>query len=166
MFQPNLPSVYQSLKNANPTRMKTVTIWGTGICVVLYVSIGIFGYLTVVGTPQEDVLVRKSNILEVSYSSNKFFTIAVGALLFAVFFATPLQVLPAKDALESMLFTKGMSKSVNIGLTTIVVFGCYLVSVLMPSINDALTLIGSTTNPLVGFIFPILFYLKMNPNPT
>ena len=51
MFQPNLPSVYQSLKNANPARMKTVTVWGTGLCVALYVLIGIFGYLTVVGTP-------------------------------------------------------------------------------------------------------------------
>jgi len=65
-----------------------------------------------------------------------------------------------------MLFPKGMSPKTNFFLTLSVVFGCYLVSVLMPSINDALTLIGSTTNPMVGFIFPCVFYLKMNPKAT
>ena len=65
-----------------------------------------------------------------------------------------------------MLFPNGMNKATNIWLTVFVIFGCYLVSVLMPSINDALTLIGSTTNPLVGFIFPIMFYLKMTPKVT
>jgi len=30
--------------------MKTVTIWGISLCAILYISIGFFGYLTVVGT--------------------------------------------------------------------------------------------------------------------
>jgi amino acid permease len=38
------------------------------------------------------------------------------------------------------------------------VFAC-----IVPNIGDIITIIGATTNPLVGFLFPILFYLKLHP---
>jgi len=34
---------------------------------------------------------------------------------------------------------------------------------LIPNISDIIIIIGATTNPLVGFLFPILFYLKLHP---
>ena len=37
---------------------------------------------------------------------------------------------------------------------------CYLLSIAIPSISDAMTLVGSTTNPAVGFILPIIFYWR------
>ena len=41
---------------------------------------------------------------------------------------------------------------------------CWLLACLVPNIGDIITIIGATTNPLVGFLFPILFYLKLYPN--
>jgi len=43
------------------------------------------------------------------------------------------------------------------------VISCWLAACLIPNIGDIITLIGATTNPLVGFLFPILFYLKLYP---
>lgn len=41
---------------------------------------------------------------------------------------------------------------------------CYLLAIAVPNIGDAMTLVGSTTNPAVGFILPILFYWKTLKN--
>ena len=43
---------------------------------------------------------------------------------------------------------------------TICCWGC---ACLIPNISDIIVIIGATTNPLVGFLFPILFYLKLYP---
>lgn len=56
-----------------------------------------------------------------------------------------------------------MTSRENTLVTFVLILACYLPAVLIPEIGDALTLIGATTNPLVGFIFPIIFYLKLHP---
>jgi len=40
---------------------------------------------------------------------------------------------------------------------------CWVCACLIPNISDVIVIIGATTNPLVGFLFPILFYLKLYP---
>ena len=45
-------------------------------------------------------------------------------------------------------------------MTLCLIIACYLLSIVIPSISDAMTLVGSTTNPAVGFILPIIFYWK------
>jgi len=42
--------------------------------------------------------------------------------------------------------------------------GCWFLACFIPSINDAVTILGATTNPIVGFVLPIMFYLKLFPN--
>ena len=37
-----------------------------------------------------------------------------------------------------------------------------MAAVAIPNISDAMTVIGATTNPLVGFSLPIIFYLRMD----
>ena len=37
-----------------------------------------------------------------------------------------------------------------------------MAAVCIPNISDAMTVIGATSNPLVGFTLPIVFYLKMD----
>jgi len=50
-------------------------------------------------------------------------------------------------------------------MTIMLVSVCYLMAVAIPNIGDAITLTGATVNPFIGFIFPILFYLKLDPAP-
>jgi len=68
--------------------------------VVIYCLIGFFGYISWVGTDQEAVINESANILEVNYKGNVLFTLGVLFLIFSIFCATPVCILPAKDAFE------------------------------------------------------------------
>lgn len=64
--------------------------------------------------------------------------------------AAPLCVLPAKDDVEEMFFrSKTMSPKINMMVTFTLVAICYILGLFIPSIGDAMTIVGSTTNPLV-----------------
>jgi amino acid permease len=57
-----------------------------------------------------------------------------------------------------------MSNKANFFVTLFCVTVPFALSLLLSSLGDALTVIGSTTNPLTGFIIPILFYWKVFPD--
>ena len=40
-------------------------------------------------------------------------------------------------------------------------FIVYLFAVLVPDLTNALTLLGATTNPLMGYVLPCVFFLKI-----
>lgn len=58
-----------------------------------------------------------------------------------------------------------MTETQNRTISVVMVFVTYLFSVAIPNITDVITLTGATINPFIGFIFPILFYLKLDPKP-
>ena len=37
----------------------------------------------------------------------------------------------------------------------------YILSLAIPNIGDAMTILGATTNSGIGFLLPIIYYLKM-----
>ena len=55
-----------------------------------------------------------------------------------------------------------MNSKENFWCSLALVSICFLCGVFIPNIADAMTVIGSTSNPLVGFSLPIIFYLKMD----
>ena len=55
-----------------------------------------------------------------------------------------------------------MNNMQNFVVTLIIVMICFVAAVAIPNISDAMTVIGATSNPLVGFTLPIVFYLKMD----
>ena len=75
---------------------------------------------------------------------------------------TALCVLPAKETLEELIFKdEGMTTKKNVLYTFIIVFVSYLFALFIPSIGDAMALAGCTTNPMIGFIIPILMHWKI-----
>jgi hypothetical protein len=44
------------------------------------------------------------------------------------------------------------------GIFTII---SYVVAFVVPSLGDIMTILGATTNTGIGFLFPIVFYLKI-----
>lgn len=56
-----------------------------------------------------------------------------------------------------------MSPKENFIVTLAMVVGCWFCACFVPSIGDAITLTGATTNPIVGFILPCMFYLRVFP---
>ena len=84
--------------------MNLVVISATSITTVLYVIIASFGYLSWAGTSEEQVLEHESNLLEVNYKGNKFFTIGILTLLLSVIISNPFSLLPAKDSYEYLMY--------------------------------------------------------------
>jgi amino acid permease len=162
--------IYKELEARHAKQMSKVLWLGSGSAVLLYAFVGIFGYLTFVnyvpGGASEAL--KDKNILEAPYPNVTAITVGNFALLFAVIAASPLVVLPAKDTVEEFWF-KGitMTRKQNLTVTFLIVFVCYALAMFIPNIGDAMTIVGSTTNPAVGFILPIVFYWRiMNDKPT
>jgi len=40
-----------------------------------------------------------------------------------------------------------------------------MAAVVLPNVGDVIAITGATVNPFIGFIFPIMFYLKIDPSP-
>jgi len=80
----------------------------------------VFGYLGLVGQPEAlATLNNKSNVLEVDYN-NWAFNLAVFGLVFAIFAAAPVCVLPCKDTIEELFYrNEGMNKKQNFFITLV-----------------------------------------------
>ena len=82
--------------------------------------------------------------------------------MLVVTFAAPFCVLPSKDSLEELLM-KGetFSAKQNFICTFGIVFITWIIALTVPTIADAMTILGATTNSGVGFLLPIVFFLKI-----
>ena len=67
MYQVNIPMIYKELERRNHKRMGTVVWRGSLAGIVLYASVGVFGYLTFYNRPEE---LMKQNILLADYGLN------------------------------------------------------------------------------------------------
>lgn len=57
-----------------------------------------------------------------------------------------------------------MSAKANFFVTFLCTLAPYTLAFFLQSLGDALTVVGSTTNPVIGFIIPIMFYWKVYPD--
>ena len=165
LYQPNVPIIYRELHHKSYSNMQKVILYSSLSVVIMYVLVGSFGYLGLVGHYRGlSVLNSKNDILEVEYDSIAF-DIGIVALLLTVIAVTPLVILPAKDTVEDLFFGEdGMNETQNIIITVILWMITLVTAVAFPGIDDAITIWGFTTFPLIGFILPWVFYLKMIDN--
>ena len=72
-------------------------------------------------------------------------------------------LIPAKVSF-SYLFLKGKpSRLANNFIVIGMVIVCYILALAVPSITEAIVLVGTTFNPFIGFILPGMYYLKLDP---
>lgn len=57
-----------------------------------------------------------------------------------------------------------MTFKINTIVTFAIVFICWIPAIFIDDIGDAFTIAGSTVNPAIGFILPIVFYWKTIPD--
>jgi sodium-coupled neutral amino acid transporter 11 len=158
--------IFVELERRNEKRMGTVIGYGSVVAVIFYVMVGFFGYATFLGPPESHELCAK-NILQANYKNNTPMALGNFTLLFAVITAAPLVMLPAKDTIEELFYKeKGMSKMQNIMVTFLLICVNTILGLFISTIGDAMTLVGCTINPVIGFILPICFwwpYMKDQP---
>ena len=51
MYQVNIPMIYTELEQRNSTQMSKVLIFGTVGAVLLYIIVGVWGYVTFINFP-------------------------------------------------------------------------------------------------------------------
>lgn len=144
--------------------MKKVLLSGTGIASVAYITVGVFGYATFALSSNVCQLMEDQNILKADYGKNAVIEICLIGVLFVVMFASPFCVLPVKDSLEE-LFIKDkevkFSFKQNMFITLAIIAVAWVFAIVVPTIGDAMTILGATTNTFIGFLLPIVFYLKI-----
>ena len=159
MYQVNIPLIYYELERREKKTMSSVLLRGSIAAIILYIMIGIFGYLTFIGQEQN----LGTNILMAPYKGNIAITIVIDkflillkgnfALFFAIVTAAPLVVLPAKDSVEEIFFKKkGMDFKINCLVTFSLIIICYVPAIFIKDIGDAITIAGCTINPVVMII--------------
>ena len=162
MFQPIVPIIYSELKNKSKFKMRKILTIGSIFVITIYVLDSTFGYLCLVNQqPLLNTLLSQANILEVDFGEWAY-TLAAFGFLFTIFAAAQIVFLSAKSDFEIVVFNSNeMSKFQNIVLTVSFCIICWAFGVFVPTIEDAITILGCTVNPMSGYIFPIIFYLKM-----
>jgi len=141
---------------------------------LLYLLTGSFGYLTF--DQRYSTFHFPSQILSAHYGQGNGPIIAVKArqcdLLIAVpiVCAMPLTVQPCRDALYSLIWKDGVAPlkwhvtivcgERNIGL----VGTSLLLGYLAPGIGVVISVLGSISSPMICFVLPCLFYIRLQPS--
>ena len=167
MYQVNIPAICQELEVKSMLNAKKVIFLGTALAAVAYITAGIFGYIAFAeGSTSEQLdTYFSNNILSAPYKTPDGKTpipiyISLFGMMVVVVFATPFCVLPTKDSIEEVRNKKFTSKE-NICWSLILVWSSCLISCLFLSIKTPIAILGATTNSAIGFLFPIMYYLKM-----
>lgn len=76
----------------------------------------------------------------------------------------PLLILPAKETCEELLLKskRRFTFKENVLCTLVLVFIAYIFAIFVPSIGDAMALAGCTTNPMIGFLIPVMMYWRIH----
>ena len=150
--------------------MDKVVIRSSAAMVFLYSLIGVVGYLTFADRINETILSEETNgnILECDYGGPLLgIQLARACVIIAIIGASLICILPAKTTYFDLLNidAQHVTPRMNYIVSFMVVLISYLLSVAIPNIKDVIAVTGATVNPFVGFIYPILFYLKLDPLP-
>ena len=76
-------------------------------------------------------------------------------------------VLPAKYSWEALRHGEQgeMSYRENCLVSLGMVLFCYILALTLPNVGTVIAVTGASVNPLIGFILPIIFYMKIDPQP-
>lgn len=156
--QPNVPGVYVELERRSFRRMTKVARGSMSLCLVIYVVMGVAGYLTFGGKTMD-------NILDNLRSKHVTVPVAIAffAMTFAVVMSFPLNMFPVRYSLETLvLFRRPDWEPKRRLVRNVIIVSCVLLSLvfalIIPSINKVFSLIGAFSGSIICYIAPALFY--------
>jgi len=161
--QPNVPSIYTELQGRSFRRMELVSIGAMLLCLVVYLLMGITGFLAFGEETAGNVL---QNLQPFLCIGDWMVTSGFGCMAFAVTMAFPLNIFPIRFAVETALFYKWPhlnTRASRVALGTGAVMASLIVAIALPEINLIFELIGATTGSFVCFIGPGLLLVRLVP---
>ena len=163
--QPNVPSIYTELERKSFRRMETVSRLAMAFCLVIYMVMGVAGFLAFGEGTQGNVL---ANLQPYLCERDLVVVSGFGCMAFAVTMAFPLNIFPIRFAIQTALFyrqPKWDKPGVRFAIAAGAVFSSLAVAIALPSINVIFEVIGATTGSFVCFIGPGLLFCRLGPGP-
>ncbi|OLP94784.1 Vacuolar amino acid transporter 2 [Symbiodinium microadriaticum] len=161
--QPNVPSIYTELEQKSYQRMQKVSTRAMLLCCVVYLMMGVTGFLAF----GEDTLGNILGNLQPMLCANDWMVRSgMASMAFAVTMAYPLNIFPIRFSVETALFYHRPSlncSAVRTGIAVGAVASSLIVAIALPQINLIFELIGATTGSFVCFIGPGLLFQRTVP---
>ncbi|XP_065868214.1 amino acid transporter AVT6E [Euphorbia lathyris] len=161
----NVQPIYNELEARSPQKMNQVGRITTALCIAVYSSTAISGYLLFGKDTESDVLTNFDADLGVPYSSALDYIVRVG-YIFHLVLVFPVIHFSLRQTVDSMVFEGAPplseSRKRSLVLTTVLLGLIYLGSTMIPNIWTAFKFTGATTAVSLGFIFPPLVALRLS----
>lgn len=151
--------IYCELDRPTKARMQNVTNVGISLSFLLYLISALFGYLTFYAHVESELLLGYDK-----YLPRDILVMTVRlAILFSVLLTVPLIHFPARKAAILILFGgRPFSWWIHTIATLVILGVVLLMAIFVPDIRNVFGVVGSTTSSCLLFVFPGIFYLKIN----
>ncbi|KAF8103386.1 hypothetical protein N665_0188s0323 [Sinapis alba] len=160
----NVQPIYNELEGRSPHKMNRVGRITTAICVVVYASTAISGYLLFGVATEADILTNFDQDLGIRFSSAVNYVVRIGYILHLVL-VFPVIHFSLRETVNTLLFEGSPplseSKNRSLGLTLILLALIYIGSTMIPNIWTAFKFTGATSAVSLGFTFPALIALRL-----
>ncbi|XP_021906530.1 amino acid transporter AVT6E [Carica papaya] len=160
----NVQPIYNELEGRSPHKMNRVGRITTILCVLVYASTAISGYLLFGKDIESDVLTNFDKDLGIRFSSALNYIVRVGYILHLVL-VFPVIHFSLRQTVDALVFEGSPplpeSRKRSFALTVVLLLLTYLGSTMIPNIWTAFKFTGATTAVSLGFIFPSLIALRL-----
>ncbi|KAJ4884786.1 Transmembrane amino acid transporter family protein [Raphanus sativus] len=160
----NVQPIYNELEGRTPAKMNRVGRITTAVCVVVYASTAVSGYLLFGKDTESDILTNFDRDLGIRFSSAVNYVVRVGYVLHLVL-VFPVIHFSLRETVDTLLFEGSPplceSKKRSLGLTVVLLALIYIGSTMIPNIWTAFKFTGATSAVSLGFTFPALIALRL-----
>ncbi|KAM7253809.1 hypothetical protein ACFE04_031491 [Oxalis oulophora] len=162
----NVQTIYNELEGRSPQKMYRVGRITTVLCIVVYASTAISGYLLFGNDTESDILTNFDKDLGIQFSSAINYVVRVG-YIFHLILVFPVIHFSLRQTVDALAFEGypplAESQKRSFGLTVVLLALIYLGSTMVPNIWTAFKFTGATASVSLGFIFPSLIVLRLGP---
>ncbi|XP_039051662.1 amino acid transporter AVT6E-like [Hibiscus syriacus] len=161
----NIQPIYNELEGRSPQKMNRVGRITTSICVVVYASTAISGYLLFGKDTEGDVLTDFDRDLGIRFSTALNYIVRIG-YIFHLILVFPVIHFSLRQTVDRLVFEGSAplteSRKRSFALTVILLMLIYVGSTMIPNIWTAFKFTGATTAVSLGFTFPALIALRLS----
>lgn len=161
----NVQPIYNELKDRSPQKMNRVGRITAMLCILVYASTALAGYLLFGKDTESDVLINFDKDLGIRFSSALNYIVRIGYILHLIL-VFPVIHFSLRRTVDSLVFEGSAPLSESrkrcLGLTVVLLILIYIGSTMIPNIWSAFKFTGATTAVSLGFIFPPLVALRLS----
>ncbi|GAA0185320.1 amino acid transporter [Lithospermum erythrorhizon] len=157
--------IYNELEGRSPQKMNQVSRMTTVICVLVYASTAVAGYLLFGNNTESDVLTNFDRDLGIPFSTAINYLVRIG-YVFHLVLVFPVIHFSLRQTMDAMFFSGSPplteSRKRCLGWTIVLLGLTYFGSTMIPNIWTAFKFTGATTAVSLGFTFPSLVALRLS----